>query len=281
MTMANPATYVFISYVRDNGLPVGIILERLRGQGLTVWCDRDDIGAGDRWSAAIRDGIRKSTYFLACFSKAFSAREDTYMYEELRIAAMELEKRRDSKWFIPVRLDDCRLPDMRIGEVSTLSDLQWIDLFPDFNIGMQRLIETLAPLRTVPVRGGNDIVLQPGDMWEKLESAVRHWNKGGRTAAGLLSGLAYFAAQCWVYTEGIYKVDSPKYSPSITGFIHASREFIGGDAGWNEMLRERAVCSTCRTAYKLENIRVCAGCLRYFCYKCGAGGCCDHSQLVG
>lgn len=279
--MKNPAAYVFVSYVRNNALQVGKIVERLRGEGFTVWYDRDDIGAGDLWSDAIRDGIRKGGYFLACFSTAVASREDTYMLEELKIAATELRRRRDSKWFVPVRLDDCRLPDMRFYDTLALTDIQWIDLFPDFNTGMQRLIETMAPLRTAQVRGGNDLIFQSGDMWEKLESAVRHWNKGGRTSAGLLTGLAYFAAQCWVYAEGVYKIDSPKYSPTITEFMSASREFVGGDDGWNEMLREHTICCGCGTSYRLENFRVCAGCLRFFCWECGTGHCCDHPQLVG
>lgn len=87
---------------------------------------------------------------MACFSKQYWDRRITVMNTELGIAINELGKRRrDQTWFIPVRLDDCEVPDWSIGPGETLRDLQHVDLFRDWPDGMRRILTVLMPFASV------------------------------------------------------------------------------------------------------------------------------------
>jgi hypothetical protein len=132
---------IFLSYVRENESLVQRLYQELTAAGLTVWFDRESLDPGVRWKSAIRDGIRKGSFFIACFSKEYVSRDTSYMNEELTLAIEELRRRPTEKaWFIPVRLSDCEIPDRDIGAGETLRDLHYVDLFPDLSLGVQRLI---------------------------------------------------------------------------------------------------------------------------------------------
>ena len=77
--------HVFISYVSENWTEVKKIYDVLKSHNIAVWIDRNDIAPGARWKDAIRKTIRDGTFFIACFSKEYNKRNDTYMNEELTI----------------------------------------------------------------------------------------------------------------------------------------------------------------------------------------------------
>jgi hypothetical protein len=53
-----------------------------------------------------------------------------------------MDKRPQGKTYvIPVRLDDCAVPD-------TLAGLQWVDLFPDWNAGLANILRALKAIPT-------------------------------------------------------------------------------------------------------------------------------------
>lgn len=148
--MAKTATtHVFISYVREDEPLVNRIADTLRTRGINVWLDRDSIAPGSRWKREIRRAITEGGFFVACFSAEYSSRGRTYMNEELTIAIEELRQRpADRAWFIPIKLSACRIPDRDIGAGKTLRDIQWLDLWRDWDSGMERLLEIL------PLGGG-------------------------------------------------------------------------------------------------------------------------------
>ena len=95
---------------------------------------------GDDWKQCIDAAIRKSTFFLGCFSASYFDREDTQMNEEINIAIECLRKKHCSaKWFIPTRLEKCDLPNWKIAPGRSIADLQALDFWPDFKIGVDRL----------------------------------------------------------------------------------------------------------------------------------------------
>lgn len=75
-------SHVFISYVRENQKEVDRLCEELSKHGVKVWLARNDIRAGARWQDAIDDAIQKVAHFIACFSKEYNQRGETYMNEE-------------------------------------------------------------------------------------------------------------------------------------------------------------------------------------------------------
>lgn len=140
------ATHLFISYVREDVAHVDRICETLKAANVDVWLDRERIAPGMRWQDSIVHAISQGAFFMACFSKQYWSRPKTVMNTELGIAIGELRDRRnDQVWFIPVRLDDCRIPDFQIRPGETLVHLQYVDLFRDWPDGMRRIMTMLTP----------------------------------------------------------------------------------------------------------------------------------------
>lgn len=114
-------------------------------------------------------------------------------------------------------------------------------------------------------------------MAERLRAAADLWQKDGRGWNHLLTEEAFFAAQCWVYTNRVYQPDSEQYDPQLLEFTAACRASIGGDSGWESMLAQRTTCAVCGTVWRLENIHFCVVCMRHVCPECRAG----HIRLCG
>ena len=70
--------------------------------------------------------------FIACFSQRSLSRSKTFQNEELTLAIDQLRLRRpEEPWLIPVRFDECEVPDRDLGGGRTLASIQRADLFGD------------------------------------------------------------------------------------------------------------------------------------------------------
>ena len=148
--------HVFVSYVQDNLEAVERLRDYLVKHGVDIWLDRYSLKPGERWRPAIQRAIRDGAYFIACFSNEYTARDRTYMNEELTLAIQELRIRSaDRAWFIPVLLSGSAIPERHIGGGETLRDIQWVDLTRDWEDGVRRLLLTVG---TVQVSGAVDEV---------------------------------------------------------------------------------------------------------------------------
>jgi hypothetical protein len=132
MSEATPG-HVFISYAREDAAGADYLQRLLESAGIVVWRDTADIWPGEDWRAAIRRAISDDALaFLACFSTASVRRTKSYQTEELILATEELRQRRaDQSWLIPVRLDDCEIPDYQLSAGRTLASIHRADLFGD------------------------------------------------------------------------------------------------------------------------------------------------------
>jgi len=103
----------------------------LESAGIPVWRDTARLWPGEDWRARIQDAItRDALVFIACFSTRSAARRKSFMNEELVLAVEQLRQRRPhDPWLIPVRFDDCAVPDLQLGAGRTLASIQWADLF--------------------------------------------------------------------------------------------------------------------------------------------------------
>jgi TIR domain len=126
-----PAGHAFISYVREDARYVDQLQRVLEAAGFSVWRDTADLWPGEDWRMKIRRAITDNALvFIACFSSRSAARTTSYQYEELTLAVDQLRLRRpDVPWLIPVRFDDCAMPDVEIGGGRTLASIQRADLF--------------------------------------------------------------------------------------------------------------------------------------------------------
>ena len=136
---------VFISYVRENWNVVRELVEVLKARDLDVWIDREQLLPGQRWASVIREAIRNGDYFIACFSRESNEKTKSFMNDEISVAIEELRKRpHDKAWFLPVRLNECEIPEFSIGAGETLSSIHYVDLFSDRDFGINRLVASVA-----------------------------------------------------------------------------------------------------------------------------------------
>ena len=130
---------VFISHVKENRDEVLRLIDKIEPFTSLIW-RTEDIELGKRWQNSIKNAIEGGSYFIACFSQEYHERDSTYMSEEINTAITELRKRHvDRAWFIPVKLNECEIPDYSIRGGETLRDLQYIELYEDWDAGVKRI----------------------------------------------------------------------------------------------------------------------------------------------
>jgi formylglycine-generating enzyme required for sulfatase activity len=141
--MAQP--HVFFSYVREDFKTVERLAVDLERCGIAVWLDRNDIRPGELWEQVIEGAIRSGAFFVACFSQAYVKRSSTHMNEELHLAVKQIRLRPlNVSWFIPLRLDECEIPDWPIAPGLSMRSFQWLDMFPDWEMSLERLTKELS-----------------------------------------------------------------------------------------------------------------------------------------
>jgi hypothetical protein len=141
--------HAFISYVREDSADVDFLQKTLEEAGIPVWRDTASLWPGENWSAKIRGAIKSDALvFIACFSTHSAARQRSYQNEELLLAIDQLRQRRpDDPWLIPVRFDDCDIPDFELGAGRTLTSINRADLFgTDRGPATRRLVEAVQRL---------------------------------------------------------------------------------------------------------------------------------------
>jgi hypothetical protein len=147
----NPEGHAFISYAREDSRRVDALQQTLQAVGVPVWRDTADLWPGEDWRMKIRHAITEhALVFIACFSQASISRVKGYYNEELVLAIEQLRLRPlDNPWLIPVRFDECEIPDRDIGGGRTLMSIQCADLFGEHShegiarlkAGVMRILE--------------------------------------------------------------------------------------------------------------------------------------------
>lgn len=129
---------VFICYAREDIELAKRLYEDLERAGVSPWLDTKDLKAGEKWKIIIPKMMEKSSYVLMLLSQT-SVTKRGFVQHEIN-EALEISKSfpPSAVFILPVRLEECEPP---LG----LEDLQWVDLFPDYSAGVQKLLQVLAP----------------------------------------------------------------------------------------------------------------------------------------
>ena len=125
---------IFLSYSRaDKEQARKLYNDLKKSPDIHVWFDEQDLLPGIRWEPAITKAIRESRYFIALMSKD-SVETAGFRNTELSRALKELDRfPEDEIFLIPTRLDECEPP------FEKLKELNYADLFPDWNYGVERM----------------------------------------------------------------------------------------------------------------------------------------------
>jgi hypothetical protein len=128
---------VFIAYGKEDESLALRLYEDLNQAGFSPWMDVRKLLPGQNWPRAIEAAIENSDFFVACFSRN-SVRKKGGFQSEIRYALdCARQVPLDEIYIVPIRLDDCTVPR------TIQHELQYIDLFPDWDVGMERLLTML------------------------------------------------------------------------------------------------------------------------------------------
>ena len=142
--------HAFLSYLRENQAEVEQLRGDLMREGERIWWDGDILG-GQEWQQTIRRAMRNSYAVIVCLSSELEARIRSNVYPEVLAAIGEYRQQAPGNVFlIPVKLNECGIPDIEIDATRTLDHIETINLYPPAHRpqGIQRLLKSLraAPL---------------------------------------------------------------------------------------------------------------------------------------
>ncbi|MEZ5398640.1 MAG: toll/interleukin-1 receptor domain-containing protein [Bryobacteraceae bacterium] len=125
---------IFIAYVVEDAPEADRISHALEAAGFDVWLDRQKLLPGQFWPRAIERAIESSKFFIACLSRRSVGKRGQFQAEMRYAMHCASLVPQDEIFFIPVRLDECT-PPLEISRT-----IQYIDLFPDWERGITRVV---------------------------------------------------------------------------------------------------------------------------------------------
>jgi hypothetical protein len=140
---------VFISYASEDRAKCEQLYRDLKAEGYDVWIDSQDLLAGSNWSVEIKKSIRAAQYVVIVLSSN-SVSKRGYVQKEIRKALDILDEFPESETFIiPIRLEPCE------EEFERLKSIQRVDMFPNWDDGVARIIRALKRRNNNPAEPVN------------------------------------------------------------------------------------------------------------------------------
>jgi hypothetical protein len=135
---------VFIAYALEDRLTAERLCDDLLEREYEPWMDVRRLLPGQNWPRRIQEAIEGADFFIACFSSQSVGKRGGFQ-AEVRYA-LDCARRvpLDDVFLIPVRLDGCRVPARIMGET------QYVDLFPDWGAGVERIVRVMERQRRRP-----------------------------------------------------------------------------------------------------------------------------------
>jgi hypothetical protein len=134
---------VFISYSRTDFDRVSKLYAELKRASFDPWMDRADIGAGE-WRTAIRRGLRRSNFFVACLSRSTQKPGEVLQFEWDSALEIQKEQLEGEVYLLPVRLEPCDVPEK-------FRPFQWVDIFePDGPERLRNILDSKRDTQTRP-----------------------------------------------------------------------------------------------------------------------------------
>lgn len=126
---------IFLSYAKEDKAKIEDIYKFLKEAGFSPWMDdppvpygSEGIPPGQDWDQFIRAKLKEARVTLAFFSSRSIAKQG-YIQREYRLALNVMtEKPSGEVYLIPVLLEDCTPPDIKVDSVS-LHQLNWYKLY--------------------------------------------------------------------------------------------------------------------------------------------------------
>ena len=133
---------IFISYSRSDKSIIDELINRLEAAGHQVWVDREGIRGGDQWRTQIVEAIENNDVFLLVLSK------NSIVSDHVR-AEIDLAKESRKK-IVPINLQSVEIPSSMKYQ---LVGLQHINLYTQYETGLQELLATLGGEQNIAIPG--------------------------------------------------------------------------------------------------------------------------------
>ncbi len=111
---------IFLSHANEDKPKVRKLYKRLKADGFDPWLDEKRLLPGQNWELEIEKAIRASDVILLCFSELAVSKSGYVQREYKRAMDISLEKPEGAIFVIPVRFDDCEVPNF-------ILKAQWMD----------------------------------------------------------------------------------------------------------------------------------------------------------
>ena len=144
---------VFISYAKEDSKDAERLYMDLRSAQIDAWMDTKRLLPGQDWKHEIKRAIKEAAVVIVLISE-HSVNKRGFVQSEMKKALESLEEVPKNQIFlIQARLDKSAPVD------EELQNLHWVDLFPDYNKGLQRILSALEFLETSPLemRGSEEV----------------------------------------------------------------------------------------------------------------------------
>ncbi len=126
---------VFLCHAHDDKIKARDLYSALKLCGTHPWLDAEDLLPGQAWQIEIPKALEDSEVIIILLSKS-SVNKEGYVQKEIKFSLDKaLEKREDSIFLIPARLEDCEVP------YSLSSKYHWVNLFEED--GPEKLLRSL------------------------------------------------------------------------------------------------------------------------------------------
>lgn len=102
-----------------------------------VWMDSKSMDGGLQWRPAIRKAIREADFFIAVLSSGSVSKRGVTNQELYEAVDVWKEFPPNQIFLVPARVEDCTSP------FEELARLNYVNLFPDWDKGLKKLITTL------------------------------------------------------------------------------------------------------------------------------------------
>lgn len=120
---------IFLCYAREDISVVKVVYQKLFDAGYYPWMDKKDLLPGQNWRIETPKALRAARFVIIFFSK-HSVSKEGYVQREFKLALDTLEEKPEGKvYIIPVRLDECEVPD-------SFGHIHYSDLFEEDGLGL-------------------------------------------------------------------------------------------------------------------------------------------------
>ena len=117
---------IFLSHASEDKSKVRNLYKRLKADSLDPWLDEERLLPGQNWGLEIDKAMRASDVILLCFSELAVSKSGYIQREYKRAMDISLEKPEGTIFVIPVRLDDCEVPNF-------IREVQWMNYPADYD----------------------------------------------------------------------------------------------------------------------------------------------------